>query len=78
MLDQLADLYGQFLSIFPAYLHFWISLVIFIALVLWLVDLVKKHWIWILLLIIFIPASIPLLRQIGKGIIDLLGFLLPK
>lgn len=78
MLDQLISLYSQFLSLFPPELHFWVSLIIFVVLVFWLLDLVKRSLLWLVLLIILLPASIPILRQILEGILSFLRFLVEK
>ncbi len=75
-MNQIFSLYNQFLSLFPVQWHFWISLIIFLVLIFWLLDLVKRNIVWLVLLIIFIPASIPLLKQIFAGIISFLKMLL--
>jgi hypothetical protein len=69
-------LYDRFLSVFPPALHFWISLLLFLVIVFWVLDLVKKNLIWLILLIVLLPASIPLLRQIFLGVLQFLRFLL--
>lgn len=72
MLNQIIQLYQSFLNLFPSGLHFWISLVIFLVLVFWVLDLVKRSLAWLILLVILVPASIPLLRQIGEGLLRFL------
>lgn len=78
MIDQITSLYNQFLSLFPPEFHFWVSLVLFLMLVFWLLSLIKKNIIWLILLIILLPVSIPLLKQIFSGILSFLRFLLGK
>ena len=78
MLAQIVSLYNQFLSFFPASFHFWISLILFLMIVFWFLDLVKRNIFWLVLLVLFLPVSIPLLKQIFMGILDFLRFLLGK
>lgn len=72
MLNQIIQLYQSFLNLFPPGLHFWISLAIFLVLVFWVLDLVKRSLVWLILLVILVPASIPLLRQIVDGLLRFL------
>ena len=77
-MQPLIDLYDQFLKFFPDPWHPWISLSIFIV----MVFLVLKHWktgvIGIILLVIFVPASVPILRNIGIGLIEFATHVLGK
>lgn len=77
-LDQLYSLWQQFLTVFPDWMGGIISLVVFVFLIKSLIELVKKSFIWLILLIIFVPASLPLLQEIGLDIIALLQKLLPQ
>jgi len=74
--DQIISIYNQFISIFPASIQWIISLVIFIVVVKWTIDLVKQNIIWLILLIILLPASIPILRSVFDGLLTFLGYLL--
>jgi len=78
MLDKIINFYEEFLTVFPSHLHFWISIAIFVVMVFWVFKLIKKNLIWIILLVFFIPASIPLLKQIGQGFLEFLKYLLNK
>jgi len=78
MLEKIINFYEEFLSVFPSQLHFWISLAIFVVIIIWFLKLMQKNIIWIILLVLFIPASIPLLKQIGQGILEFLQYLLNK
>jgi len=74
--DQIISIYNQFISIFPVNIQWIISLVIFIVVVKWTIDLVKQNIIWLILLIILLPASIPILRSVFDGLLTFLGYLL--
>jgi len=67
--DQIISIYNQFISIFPVNIQWIISLVIFIVVVKWTIDLVKQNIIWLILLIILLPASIPILQSVFDGLL---------
>lgn len=78
MFEKIIDLYEEFLAAFPVQLHFLISLAIFVVLIVWLYKLVSKNLGWLILLVVFVPASIPLLKQIGQTVLEFLKHLLKK
>jgi len=68
-MNQIIALWERFISIFPIELQGLIALGIFVGLVVLILDLVKCNLLWIILLIIFVPASIPIFRTIVNGIL---------
>lgn len=76
-MDQIMMLWQDFISLFPMGLQGLIALLIFVGIVLMLIDLIKRNFIWILLLIIFVPASVPIFRTIVDGIFYFLRNVLP-
>ena len=76
-MDQIMMLWQDFISLFPMGLQGLIALLIFVGIVLMLIDLIKRNFIWILLLIIFVPASVPIFRTIVDGVFYFLRNVLP-
>jgi len=70
-------LWQDFISLFPMELRGLIALLIFVGIVLMLIDLIKRNFVWILLLIIFVPASVPIFKTIVDGIFYFLRNVLP-
>ena len=70
LFDKLIHLYDQFLSFFPDAWHPWVSLTIFIIMVMLILRHLKTGIIGIILLVLFVPASIPILRNIGLSLIQ--------
>jgi hypothetical protein len=69
---QLQQFYLDFLNIFPSFLHPFVSLGLAILLIVSVIQVLKKNFIYIIVLVILLPASIPIL----KGVVDaLLGFI---
>lgn len=60
----LVTTYNQFLALFPQPLHWLISLMILIGLFIAFVNLIRFHWIFLLLLIILLPAIFPILQSL--------------
>jgi len=78
MLEQIYSLWLDFLALFPDSIRWLVSLVVFCFLVKVIIDLVKKSFIWLLLLILFVPASIPLIREIFTSLVKFLQLILPN
>ena len=75
-MKQIEQFYTQFLNLFPAFLHPVISIIVVVVVIYAVVQVLKKDFIYLIILVILLPASIPVLKSIGQGIIDLLKFLL--
>ncbi len=69
-MDQLISLYDQFLHLFPDNWHTGVSVAILILMVMAVLRYLKEGLIVIILLLVFVPASIPVLRTIGLAIIQ--------
>jgi|GEM_PF-642163 len=76
IIDQIENFYIQFLNLFPPVLHPVIGLIIVVAIIYSLIQVVRKDFIYLIVLVILLPASIPILKSIGQGIVDLLKFFL--
>lgn len=75
-MQAIFNIYDQFLSNFPPGFHVVISLVILVVFVIALFNLIKKDLLWLILLILIVPASIPILNNVWMGILEIFRFLL--
>ena len=75
-MQQIQDLYTNFLKLFPQALHPIISILIVVVIVYALAQVIKKDFIYLIVLIVLLPASVPILKSVGQGIVDLLKFFL--
>jgi hypothetical protein len=76
---SLADIqstYLQFLSNFPVSLRPIISIGLAVLIVYSIFKVIKKDWIFIIALLILLPASQPILESIWQGIVVFIKFLL--
>jgi len=77
-MDQILSIYNQFLSYFPAELHGFVSLGLAILIVIGVIKVIRKDFIYIILLIALLPASVPILRNIWDSLSSIIKFLLTK
>jgi len=77
-MQTIFNLYETFLSIFPANYHGIISVILAILLVYSIFKVLQKEFIWLIVLIILLPASIPILINIWEAIVEMLKFLINK
>ena len=77
-MNTLFNLYDQFLNIFPDSIHGVISFILAVLLVVAIFQTLKKNFIWLIVLIILLPASIPILKSVATSLINLIKFLIDK
>lgn len=77
-MDQLLSIYNQFLSFFPSSFHGIVSLLLAILLIVAVFKILKRNFIYIIVLVILLPASIPILKNIWESAVELVKFLLTK
>lgn len=77
-MDQIFGIYNQFLSYFPANLHGLISLMLAILIVVAVFRIIKKDFVYIILLVVLLPASWPILKNIWDSLSNIIKFLLTK
>ena len=75
-MDQIFSIYNQFLNNFPPNLHGLISLGLAVLVVIAVVKVIKHQFIYIILLIVLLPASVPILKNIYESLVNVIKFLL--
>jgi hypothetical protein len=75
-MNQIQELYLQFLNIFPGFLHPVISIILAVLLVIAVIQVIKRNFIYIILLVILLPASLPILRNVWQSVVELFQFLI--
>lgn len=75
-LAEIQNLYVQFLNNFPAELRPIISIGLAVLLVYSIFKVIKKDWMFIIVLVVLLPGSIPFLQTIWQGIVSFVKFLL--
>ena len=77
-MDQIYSIYSQFLSYFPENLHGIVSLALAALIVIGVFKVIKREFIYIILLIVLLPASVPILKNIWESLSNIIQFLLMK
>lgn len=77
-LDFFYSLYRQFLDFFPRQTHGLISLFLAGLLAMGIYKVLKKQLVYLILLIILLPASIPILKNIWEELLKVIKFLLTR
>lgn len=75
-MQQIQELYTQFLSIFPASLHPFISIALAIFLVYSIIQVIRKDFIYLIALIVLLPASIPIIKNVAEVLLQFIKYLL--
>jgi hypothetical protein len=72
---QIFDIYQQFLNFFPGNIHGIVSLILTVIIA---YKTIKRNFVYIILLVVLLPASVPILSNIWESLTGLLKFLLTK
>lgn len=77
-LDQFYSLYYQFLNYFPAAWHGAISLILAILLIYAIFKVIKKNFVFIILIVLLLPQAKPMLTTIWQNVLEILKFLIKR
>ena len=75
------DFYGifdQFLGYFPEKFHGLISIFLAILIVVGIYKVIRRQLVYLILLIVLLPAAGPILKNVWAQVVELLKFLLTK
>ncbi len=75
-MQEIQNLYLEFLNNFPTELQPIISIGLAVLIIYSIFKVVKKDFIFIVVLIVLLPGSIPILKSIWEGIVNFVKFLL--
>lgn len=75
-MSEIQNLYIQFLNNFPEATRPIVSILLAVFLVYSVIKVIKRQFIFIIALVILLPASVPMLKSVWQGILDFIKFLL--
>ena len=64
MFERVMDAYNAFVHMFPDKFQWVVSLIIILAVASFLFKLIKKNWLWAILLVILFPGIVPVLKNV--------------
>ena len=74
-MGSLQQIYDSFLVAFPEPLRPYISLAVGVCLVVAIVQVLRKEFIWLIVLIILLPESVPILKGVATTLLAFLQYL---
>jgi uncharacterized membrane protein len=77
-MDQIYEIYNRFLSYFPSNIHGIVSIALAVLIIIGVYKVIRKDFVYIILLIVLLPASIPILKNIWESVSNIVKFLLTK
>jgi hypothetical protein len=77
-MDQIISIYNQFLSFLPQSVHGVVSLVLVVVIAYAIFKVIKQNFIYLILLIVLLPASQPILKSVWEGAVSLVKYLLAR
>jgi hypothetical protein len=75
-MSEIQEIYLRFLGNFPEFLHPFISLALAVLVAYAVFQTLRRNFLYIIVLIVLLPAAVPILKSAGQGIVDLVKFLL--
>lgn len=75
-MGQIQNIYLQFLTNFPPNLRPIISIGLAVLVIYSIFKVIKRDFLWIIVLIILLPGSVPILMSIWQGVVTFVKFLL--
>lgn len=75
-MTEIQSLYLQFLNYFPKSFQPIVSVVLAVFLVYSVFQVVKRNFIFLIVLVVLLPASVPILKGVVDAIVLLVKFLL--
>jgi hypothetical protein len=77
-MSEIYSIYNQFLGYFPDSMHWLVSVVLAALLAFAVFQIVKRNFIYLILLIVLLPASVPILKNIWEGAVQVIKYLLTR
>ena len=69
---RIFEFYNSFITVFPEQYQWIVSVVIILAIAGGLWNLVRKNWMWLILLVVIFPGILPVLQNIFNSLSKML------
>lgn len=66
--ERIFTLYNSFITIFPVQYQWVVSMIIFLAVAGFMWNLIKRNWLWLILLVVVFPGILPVLQNIFNSL----------
>lgn len=75
MLSDVAQIYVSFLSHVPGQYRGLVSILLALFIIYSIIQIIRQQFIWIIVLIVLLPTSVPILQGIASGVVRFIKFL---
>lgn len=75
MLNDILQIYLSFLTHVPEQFRGYVSILLGLFIIYSIVQIIRQQFIWIIVLIILLPASVPILQGVVSGVLGFIKFL---
>lgn len=72
---EIYQIYNQFVNYFPKNSQWVVSFALGLLLVFAIYKVLKRNFIFIILLVVLLPASVPIFKNVWQSIVELLKFI---
>jgi hypothetical protein len=77
-LERVYELYYRFLAYFPPSLHGVVSFALAVLLIYAAYKVIKRNFVYLILLVLLLPQSVPILKTLWQSVYEFLKFLLGR
>jgi hypothetical protein len=77
-MDQIYEIYNQFIGYFPKGAQWAVSLCLAVLLVYAIYKIIKRHFVFLILLFVLLPASAPIFKHLWNNLLVFLKFLVSR
>ncbi len=77
-MNQIYDIYYQFLGYFPSNMQWVVSFALGLLVIYAVYKVIKRNFIFLILLVVLLPASVPIVKGVWAGVVEFIKFLLTK
>lgn len=74
---KIQELYVEFLNNFPVAIQPGISVIVALVIIYTVYRIIKRDFIFIILLAILVPTSIPVMKSVWSGLVSIIKYLWP-
>lgn len=69
------EIYTSFVSAFPSFLQSYVSILVGVFLVVTVVQIIRRQFVWLIALVVLLPSSLQILRSVGDVLASVLRYL---
>ena len=70
-MERISDAYGLFIGMFPEAYQWVVSVLLVLAIAAFLWNLIRKNWLWVVLVVVLFPGILPMLKNVFDSLTTL-------